>query len=63
MNTQELKGTEVQVTELRRTYQSLEIDLQSHISMVSTSAPRCSLSSVLTKACVQNCGRTATWTT
>ncbi|XP_052051298.1 keratin, type I cytoskeletal 20 [Apodemus sylvaticus] len=33
VNTEELKGMEVQVTELRRTYQSLEIELQSHLSM------------------------------
>jgi acidic type I keratin len=33
VNTEELKGTEVQVTELRRTYQNLEIELQSHLSM------------------------------
>lgn len=33
VNTEELKGTEIQVTELRRTYQNLEIELQSHISM------------------------------
>lgn len=33
VNTEELKGFEVQVTELRRTYQNLEIELQSHLSM------------------------------
>ncbi|KAL6085608.1 hypothetical protein STEG23_032159 [Scotinomys teguina] len=33
VNTEELKGTEAQVTELRRTYQNLEIELQSHLSM------------------------------
>ncbi|XP_069337463.1 keratin, type I cytoskeletal 20 [Eulemur rufifrons] len=33
LNTEELKGTESQLTELRRTSQSLEIELQSHLSM------------------------------
>ncbi|XP_048221279.1 keratin, type I cytoskeletal 20 [Perognathus longimembris pacificus] len=33
VNTEELKVTETQVTELRRTYQNLEIELQSHLSM------------------------------
>uniref|UniRef100_A0A8C5LCH4 Keratin, type I cytoskeletal 20 n=1 Tax=Jaculus jaculus TaxID=51337 RepID=A0A8C5LCH4_JACJA len=33
VNNEELKGTEAQVTELRRTCQSLEIELQSHLSM------------------------------
>uniref|UniRef100_A0A8C9UMV1 Keratin, type I cytoskeletal 20 n=1 Tax=Spermophilus dauricus TaxID=99837 RepID=A0A8C9UMV1_SPEDA len=33
VNTEELKGTESQVTELRRTYQNLEIELQTHLSM------------------------------
>uniref|UniRef100_A0A8D2AKA3 Keratin, type I cytoskeletal 20 n=1 Tax=Sciurus vulgaris TaxID=55149 RepID=A0A8D2AKA3_SCIVU len=33
VNREELKGTETQVTELRRTYQSLEIELQTHLSM------------------------------
>ncbi|XP_038181279.1 keratin, type I cytoskeletal 20-like [Arvicola amphibius] len=33
VNTEELKGTELQVTELRRTYQNLEIELQSLLSM------------------------------
>uniref|UniRef100_G1TE79 Keratin, type I cytoskeletal 20 n=2 Tax=Oryctolagus cuniculus TaxID=9986 RepID=G1TE79_RABIT len=33
VDTQELKGTEAQVTELKRTYQSLEIDLRSQLSM------------------------------
>lgn len=54
VNTQELKGTEVQVTELRRTYQNLEIELQSHLSMVSTSGLPCSAMSVLMKARVHN---------
>ena len=40
---------EVQVTELRRTYQSLEIELQSHLSMVSTSDPQRSVWSVLAR--------------
>ncbi|XP_051013795.1 LOW QUALITY PROTEIN: keratin, type I cytoskeletal 20 [Acomys russatus] len=34
VNTQELKGTEVRITEMRRTYQNLKIDLQSEISMI-----------------------------
>ncbi|KAI6049349.1 keratin, type I cytoskeletal 20 isoform X3 [Marmota monax] len=33
VNTEELKGMESQVTELRRTYQNLEIELQTHLSM------------------------------
>ncbi|KAM7334259.1 hypothetical protein ACRRTK_007579 [Alexandromys fortis] len=33
VNTEELKGAELQVTELRRTYQGLEIELQSLLSM------------------------------
>ncbi|XP_021517798.1 keratin, type I cytoskeletal 20 isoform X1 [Meriones unguiculatus] len=33
VNTEELKGTGVQVTELRRTYQNLEIELQSQLGM------------------------------
>ncbi|XP_042529065.1 keratin, type I cytoskeletal 20 [Dipodomys spectabilis] len=33
VNTKELKVTETQVTELRRTYQNLEIELQSHLGM------------------------------
>nr|XP_003414490.2 keratin, type I cytoskeletal 20 [Loxodonta africana] len=33
VSTEEIKGTEVQLKELRRTYQSLELDLQSHLSM------------------------------
>ncbi|XP_003942846.1 keratin, type I cytoskeletal 20 [Saimiri boliviensis] len=33
VNTEELKETEVQLTELRRTFQSLEIELQSYLSM------------------------------
>ncbi|XP_014646177.1 PREDICTED: keratin, type I cytoskeletal 20 [Ceratotherium simum simum] len=33
VSTEELKGTEVQTKELRRTYQNLEIDLQSHLRM------------------------------
>lgn len=33
VNTEELKGMEVQVTELRRTHQSLEIELQSQLSL------------------------------
>ncbi|XP_014396913.1 PREDICTED: keratin, type I cytoskeletal 20-like, partial [Myotis brandtii] len=34
VDTAELKQSEVQVKELRRTYQNLEIDLKSHLSMV-----------------------------
>lgn len=37
MDIEELRGTEVQVTDLRRSYQTLEIDLQSQLSMVSPS--------------------------
>ncbi|KAI5944476.1 keratin, type I cytoskeletal 20 [Manis javanica] len=33
VSTEELKGTETQIKELRRTYTSLEIDLQSHLNM------------------------------
>nr|P25030.2 RecName: Full=Keratin, type I cytoskeletal 20; AltName: Full=Cytokeratin-20; Short=CK-20; AltName: Full=Cytokeratin-21; Short=CK-21; AltName: Full=Keratin-20; Short=K20 [Rattus norvegicus]AAA41473.1 keratin [Rattus norvegicus] len=33
VNIEELRGTEVQVTELRRSYQTLEIELQSQLSM------------------------------
>ncbi|XP_049989920.1 keratin, type I cytoskeletal 20-like [Alexandromys fortis] len=43
VNTEELKGAELQVTELRRTYQGLEIELQSLLSMVSPSGLPCSV--------------------
>ncbi|KAK2505271.1 hypothetical protein MC885_008137 [Smutsia gigantea] len=33
VSTEELKGTEIQIKELRRTYMSLEIDLQSHLTV------------------------------
>nr|XP_040124944.1 keratin, type I cytoskeletal 20 [Ictidomys tridecemlineatus] len=47
VNTEELKGTESQVTELRRTYQNLEIELQTHLSMVKhSSLPLCNPASV-----------------
>lgn len=62
MNTEELKGFEVQVTELRRTYQNLEIELQSHLSMVSTSDLHCLVRSVLARDHVQDSASTDTVT-
>lgn len=51
---------EVQVTELRRTHQSLEIELQSLLSMVSASDLHCSVWSVLAKDRVQDSESTDT---
>jgi hypothetical protein len=57
VNTEELKGTEVQVTELRRTYQNLEIELQSHLSMVTHLTSIAQSRVCLLSTCVRNSGK------